>query len=288
MSTQIVNSLFKLPTYYVSNGLPLLKNFNVSLDFIRFFLTFNAKFLIMKKSGLLLLLFAGSLSTFGQVKRFDSTALLILERMSGVITELQSCRLKVHATYDEFASGLGLIKHSEDADLIMRGPDKLFIAMNGYKGERSFYYNGKTLSYYSFSNNRYAQITAPKTILELADSIYTNFGIDLYAIDFFYPEFIDQLTQNSTSLALLGTTSLNGKLCFQIAGSMESFSYQLWIQNDPFCLPVKVAMVYTDKPMNPQFECDYEWELNQDYPDALFEFNIPPGAGKTGLVPVKN
>ncbi|MCX6287720.1 MAG: DUF2092 domain-containing protein [Bacteroidetes bacterium] len=241
----------------------------------------------MKKYLLLLLLIGISLGTYAQVLRFDSTALLILERMSGVITELQSCRLKAHATYDEFASGLGLIKHSEDADLIIRGPDKLFIAMNGYKGERSFFYNGKTLSYYSYSNNRYTQIPAPKTILELADSVYTNFGIDLYAIDFFYPDFIDQLTQNSTSLALLGPVSLNGKDCFQIAGNMDSFSYQIWIQNDPFSLPVKVVMVYTDKPMNPQFECDYEWELNQVYPDAVFEFAAPSGVGKISIAPSK-
>jgi len=234
-----------------------------------------------------MLLLAIGLSAFSQEKRFDSTALLILERMSGLITELQSCRLKVHATYDEFASGLGLIKHSEDADLIMRGPDKLYIAMKGYKGERSFFYNGKTLSYYSFSNNRYAQLPAPKTILDLADSIYTNFDIDLYAIDFFYPDFIDDLTQNSTSLALLGQETLNGKTCFHIAGCMESFSYQIWIANDPFSLPVKVVLVYTDTSMNPQFECDYEWELNQVYPDAVFEFAVPPGAGKTNIIPLK-
>ena len=232
----------------------------------------------MKRSGIFLLLLALNLAAFSQTKSLDSTALLILERMSSVITELNSCRLKAHSSYDEYVSGLGLIKHNEDADLLMKGPNKLYLSINGLRGQRTFFYNGKTLSYYSFSNNRYAQIPAPKTIHGMADSIYSKFGVDLTAIDFFFPDFIDVLKQNSSFLTMLGQVNLNGRPCFQIAGAMDSISYQIWVTNDPFFLPVKAALVYTAKEMNPQFMVDYEWDLNQIYPDAIFEFTAPPGA----------
>lgn len=239
----------------------------------------------MKRSGIFLLLLALNLAAFSQTKSIDSSALLILERMSGVITELNSCRLKAHASFDEYVSGLGLIKKTEDADLLMKGPDKLYLSINGQGGQRSFFFNGKTLSYYSFSNNRYAQMPAPKTILGMADSIYSKFGIDLTAIDFFFPDFIDVLKQNSSFITMLGQVNLNGRPCFQIAGAMDSISYQIWVTNDPFFLPVKGVIVYTAKEMNPQFEVDYDWELNQVYPDAIFEFTAPSGATKMNIVP---
>lgn len=239
----------------------------------------------MKKLGILMLLIAVSFSAFPQAKKIDSTALLILERMSSVITELNSCRLKAHASFDDYVSGLGLIKHTEDADMVMRGPNKMYLSLTGQGGQRTYLYNGKTLSYYSFSNNRYAIIPAPKTILGMADSIYSKLGIDLTAIDFFFPDFVDVLKQNSSFITMLGQVTLNGKPCFQIAGAMDSISYQIWITNDPFFLPVKGVIVYTSKAMNPQFEVDYDWELNQIYPDAIFEFTPPPGATRMKMIP---
>ena len=239
----------------------------------------------MKKLGTLLLLIAVGFSAFPQAKKIDSTALLILERMSSTITELNSCRLKAHSSCDEYGIGLGLVKHSEDADMVMKGPNKLYLSINGYRGQRTFFYNGKTLSYYSFSNNRFAQIPAPKTILGMADSIYSRLGIDLTAIDFFFPDFIDVLKRNSSFITMLGQVNLNGRPCFQIAGAMDSIGYQIWITNDPFFLPVKGVIIYTSKEMNPQFEVNYDWELNQLYPDAIFEFTPPPGATRMKVIP---
>lgn len=241
----------------------------------------------MKKSGLFLLMFAATMSVFAQPKKIDTTAVFILERMSRVITELQSCRLNVKAIYDVHAPDLGLVKHSEDADIIMQGSDKLLMKLIGDKGERSFFYDGKTLSYYSFTNNMYAQVKAQKTILDLADTLYAALGIDLYAIDFFYPDFIDGLVKNSSVLAYLGQTALNGKNCFHLAGCLPEYNYQIWVQNDPFFLPAKVVMVYKTQKMSPQLEATYNWEINQVYPDAIFDFAIPPNASKTNALSVK-
>jgi len=241
----------------------------------------------MNRYKLLLLIMIAAMSVSAQSKKIDTTAVFILERMSRVITELQSCRLNVQAIYDVYTPDLGLIKNSEDADIIMKGPNKIFLKLIGDKGERTFFYNGETFSYYSFTNNLYAQIKAPKTILELADTIYTTFGIDLYAIDFFYPDFIDELVKNSSVISCLGQTTLNGRECFHLAGCLPEYNYQIWIQHDAFFLPAKVVMVYTNQKLNPQLEATYNWVINQTYPDAIFEFAIPPEAAKTNILPVK-
>lgn len=241
----------------------------------------------MKRIGLLLLMMTAIMSVFAQSKKIDSAAVFILERMSRVITELQSCRLDIQATYDVYVPDLGLVKHNEEADIIMKGPNKLFIKLKGDKGERTFFYDGETFSYYSFTNNCYAQIPAPETILDLADTIYTTFGIDFYAIDFFYPDFIDDLVQNSSVISYLGQEILDGKECFHLAGCLPEYNYQVWIRHDSFFLPAKVVMVYTNQKMNPQNEVIYNWIINQTYPDAVFEFAVPPNASKTNILPVK-
>jgi len=264
-----------------------MKNSHNLLTLYNLLLSLKKNLNPMKRYGLILLLFAVAISVSAQSKKIDTTAVFILERMSRVITELQSCRLNVQATYDIYIPDLGLVKNSEDADIIMKGPDKIFMKLEGDKGERTFFYNGETLSYYSFTNNLYAQIQAPKTILTLADTIYTTFGIDLYAIDFFYPDFIDDLVKSSSILSYLGQTTLNGKNCFHLAGCLPDYNYQIWIQHDSFFLPAKVVMAYTNRKMKPQFEATYNWVINQTYPDAVFEFAVPPGATKTNILPVK-
>jgi len=242
----------------------------------------------MKKVGLFLwVLLLFNITSHAQSKVIDSTGLMIIERMSEVITELQSCRIGVTTVYDIAHPELGLIKYTEVADILMKGPDKLLMTLKGDKGERVFSYDGKVFTYYSFENNRYAQIESPGTILHMADTIYSTFGIDFYAIDFFYPDFIDMLIQSSTALTFLGRTTIDGKECFHIAGAAEEFTYQIWIRNDPYFLPEKAVIVFKKQAMNPQFEASYTWETNPVIPDAVFDFDIPPKAVETKVIPVK-
>jgi len=212
----------------------------------------------------------------------DSTALLILTRMSDVLTDLKTCQLDVMTSYDIYIPSLGLIKHSEDARVFLKGPDKIFMSLTGDKGDRAFIFNGKKFSYYSFDNNRYAGFDSPGTILDLVDTVSRTFGIDFYIVDFFCPFFVDDLVQNSSVLSYLGMTPVNGITCFHLAGVMPEFTYQVWIQKSPFFLPARVVLVYTDKDGYPQYEATYDnWNINQEIPDAVFDFQVPPGAVKT-------
>jgi hypothetical protein len=64
-------------------------------------------------------------------------------------------------------------------------------------------------------------------------------------------------------------------------------SFQFWISNDAFTLPVKMVIVYTTKPMNPQYEAVLsDWQVNPTLPDAMFDFSIPHKAQKVKLMPL--
>jgi hypothetical protein len=127
--------------------------------------------------------------------------------MSAMIGNLSSCHVTVKSNYDIRSQHLGLVKHGDDEELYLQGPDKLLIRSNGDRGERSFLYNGKTLSYYSLENNQFATFPLTANIMEMIDTVNKIYGVEFPASDFFYPSFVDDLLSESKNLIYLGMTN---------------------------------------------------------------------------------
>lgn len=219
--------------------------------------------------------------------RIDTVAVSILDRMSAMIGSLNSASLTVRSNYDIASHYLGLVKHSDEQQVYLKGADKLLIRSDGDRGERSYVYNGKTFNYYSMDKNQYGEVEAPASTIDMIDTINKTYGVEFPVADFFYPTFVDDILAESKALIYLGTTDVDGKECFHIAGAGKDKTFQFWISNDAFTLPVKMVIVYTEKEMNPQYEAVFsDWQLNPSLPDALFDFNAPPKARKIKLTAV--
>jgi hypothetical protein len=211
--------------------------------------------------------------------KMDTIAVAILDRMSNMIGDLSSCHVTVHSNYDVQSQHLGLVKHSDEEQLYLQGPDKLLIRSQGDMGERNLFYDGKTLSYYSVENNQYATLPLSVPVVQMIDTVNKIYGIDFAAADFFYPSFVDDIIAESTHLIYLGMTNVDGKNCFHIAGTTADKTFQFWITDDALTLPVKMVLVYTSKTMNPQYEVELsDWQINPALPPALFVFMKPPKA----------
>jgi hypothetical protein len=220
-------------------------------------------------------------------RRIDTVAVTLLDKMSLMIGELASCSYTVKSNYDIASKNLGLIKHSDEEKVFMHGPDKLLLKSDGDRGSRDFYFDGKTLSYYSLDQNQYGQIEAPVSLLDMIDTVNKLYGIEFPAADFFYPAFVDDILADSKELVYLGLTKVDGKDCYHIAGISKDKSFQFWLSDDAYTLPVKMVIIYTAKEMNPQYEAVLsDWQVNPTLPDALFEFAIPHKAKKVKLVPM--
>lgn len=219
-----------------------------------------------------------------QKAAIDTVAVSILDRMSSIIGSLGSCSVTVRSNYDISNKELGLVKHSDVEELYLHGPNKLLVRSEGDKGSRYFFYDGQTLSYYSLDKNHYGQTPAPATIMEMIDSVNKIFGVEFPVADFFYPSFVDDILSEAKNLVYLGLTQVDGKQCFHIAGTAKDKTFQFWIADDAFYLPIKVVIVYTSKEMSPQYEAVLSgWQINPNLPDALFEFTAPPKAKKIKL-----
>ena len=243
----------------------------------------HKKFLFVLFTGIL------TLHLQAQTRRIDTVAVSILDKMSAVIGDLSSCSVTIKSSYDISSRELGLVKHSEEQELFLRGSAKMLLRSEGDKGSRYFLFNGKNLSYYSMDKNQYSEIATPASLIEMIDTVNKLYGIEFPIADFFYPSFVDDILSESKNLMYLGLTQVDGKECFHIAGTAADKTFQFWVSNDAWYLPMKIVIVYTKKEMNPQYEAVLSnWQVNPNLPDAIFQFTPPVRSKKVRMVPLKN
>ena len=220
-----------------------------------------------------------SIGVEAQQSKIDTVAVSILDRMSSVIGNLHSCSVNIKTDYDINNKELGLVKHSDEQQMYIQGNSKLLVHSEGDKGSRDLMYNGQTFTYYSFDKNHYGQVDAKLSVMDMIDTVNKNYGIEFPIADFFYASFVDDIIAESKSLSFLGMTKVNGKECFHIAGAAKDKTFQFWISNDAFYLPMKMVIVYNGKENNPQYEATLSnWQINPDLPEAIFDFVAPPKA----------
>jgi hypothetical protein len=241
----------------------------------------------MKK--VFLLFFTGmlvSLTALSQPANVDSVAVMILDRMSGVIGDLYSCSFRLSTSSDVNSFDNGTIKQLETNDVYMVGPDKMLIHSYGERGHRGYWYNGEQLVYYSFDENNFATIATPSNIISTIDTINKDYGIEFPAADFFYPTFTDDILAAYNNVVYLGLKQVDNQECFHILASNKDVSLQIWIANDAYNLPKKFIFTYKNKG-NMQYEGTFSnFLLNPEIPATVFEFLPPPMASKIDILPI--
>ncbi|MBV6480181.1 MAG: hypothetical protein HGGPFJEG_03033 [Ignavibacteria bacterium] len=242
-------------------------------------------FAILKKSGVIIIFFIFFTNGANAFAQFDSIAIAILDSMTDGISRLETCNFKIYTEYDIQSDKYGLITHSEIGDVYLKGPDKLFINKKGDKGHKEFFYDGNTFLVYSFDKNQYASTELKLNLIELIDSISRQFNVEFPGADVLYPDFTDNILENSQNLVYLGLTLINDIECYHIVGVQEEFTFQLWITADGNYLPVKISLDYINKPNNPRYRAVYlDWKSDIPLEDSMFVFKVPAGATKIKIV----
>lgn len=220
-----------------------------------------------------------------QTMRTDSTAIYILDRMSSVIGQLQSCSYTLHRSEDILVNAYGTEKHFATDRIQMVGPDKMTIQTSGNKGQKGFWYNGKFASRYHYDENNYTIVAAPDNIIAMIDTLHNDYGLNFPAADFFNPYFTYDLIAGFDNIVFLGKRKVEGVDCFYIMATNTNINLQFWISDGADTLPKKFLITYKNKD-NMQFEATFEdWVLNPNIPDAVFDFIPPLEAKQLAVLP---
>ena len=228
------------------------------------------------------------LGLHAQDSSYAPAAIQVLEHMSEVIGEMESCRFEVNTSYDVNTYKYGIIQQSNTSQIAFSGPDKMHFDLHGSKGHRGIWYKDNLLTYYSFDENNYGTIETPATIIETFTYVHDNYDIEFPAADFFFPTFVDDVLENFTEVKYMGITKTEGVESFKILCIGEKMTAQIWISNDGFTLPVKFHIRYNSED-HLQYEALFSnWEINPKIPNAVFNFLPPAKANLVKLVSKSN
>jgi len=219
-----------------------------------------------------------------QTQKTDPIAIQILDKMHDVIGDLESCTYNLSSSQDIIDPDYGLIKSYNENDVIMKGPNKMIVIIDGNRGKKGFWYNGEQVIYYSYSENNFAKLKAEDNIITTIDEIHNNYGVDFPAADFFYPSATDDILENFDTVKYLGMKMIDSKECFHIKASNKIMDVQYWISNDAYNLPKKYLIIYKNE-NNKQYEATFNnWVLNPVLPNSIFEFSPPAKAVQINML----
>lgn len=214
-----------------------------------------------------------------QGRQQDSLAILLLDRMSDVIGDLESCHFTVQSSHDTLDSQGMPIKLFTHHEIYLSGNDKMRVSGESPKGHRTIWYHAGLLASYYREEHNFGLLKVPETTLEMIDSVSKWYAMDFPAADFFYPTFTDDILAQADQLKYVGTATIDGQECFHILAINKNMRLQFWLANDAWNLPVRYVITYTSQPGQPQYEAAFsQWQLNPNLPLALFDFQPPPGA----------
>lgn len=217
----------------------------------------------------------------------DPQAVAALHRMSAFLRQQQSFTVRTTTETDyELASGQ-TVRMQAHGELLVRRPDHLRADVASDRKEREFFYDGKSFVMYAPRVGFYTRIAAPPTLLELADTLGTRYGVQLPMVDLFRWGTPESPTSELTGATYIGVARIDGVDTDQYAFRQPGLDWQLWIQRGDKPLPRKVLLTTTDDPARPEHAVEMSWQLDAKHPDSAFTFTPPKDAAQIDLAEVK-
>ncbi|MCX6140861.1 MAG: DUF2092 domain-containing protein [Candidatus Kapabacteria bacterium] len=217
-------------------------------------------------------------------KEHDAAALAVLDSMSAQIGNLNSVSFTVMTTVDHKNGDANVAQRNIQTECYMVGPNKLHLYSDGDSNRVGYWYNGKTLTYYSYAKNTYVAVPAPGTILATIDSVHNAYGVDFPAADFFYPSLSADIATECSVVKMLGKAIIQGVSCDHIMTQSKDATTQIWISRGLYRLPVRLLI---EGKNGERYEATMmNWILDPVLDDEIFEFVVPEGATKTTLTTV--
>jgi hypothetical protein len=195
-----------------------------------------------------------------------------LNSMGEYLRTLKTFQVKATISRDIVLLDGQKVQFDGTADLLVQRPNHLRLSMTSDRSDRRFFFDGKTFTLYAPRTSYYATVGAPPTIIQLADTLETRFGIELPLVDLFRWGTADGIDGQLTSANYVGPSQVEGVTCEQYAFRQNGADWQVWIQSGDFKLPRKVVITTTSDEARPQYSAVYTWNLAPSLDEGAFAF----------------
>ena len=217
-----------------------------------------------------------------QESKVDEYANTSLQQMFDFLGKTQRIKVNVAATYDTLQRDGQLIEFGANTEWILRRPDKVLINSLSWEGDdRTFYFDGKDITYYDSGYNVYAVAPKEGDLDQAFDYFVEKLNMPLPLTELFSEKHPFDLKTDVESSMYLGEATVNGVDCNEFAYRFPETDLQIWIKEGDQPLPVRIVITYKNSPGQPQYKAQFsDWDLTSVMPDRLFKFSPPTDSRK--------
>lgn len=212
----------------------------------------------------------------------DEYANTSLQSMFDFLAKTSKIKVNVASTYDTLQSDGQLIEFGANTEWILRRPDKVLINSVSWEGDdRTFYFDGKDITYYDSGFNVYAIAPKEGTLDQAFDYFVEKLNMPLPLTELFSEKHPFDIKTDVKSSMYLGVSTIDGVDCNEFAFRFPQTDLQIWIKEGDQPLPVRMVITYKDSPGQPQYKAQFSsWDFTSELPDQLFEFTAPKDSRK--------
>jgi hypothetical protein len=209
----------------------------------------------------------------------------VLDRMTAQLRQLQTFSVRTRATRDEVVALGFKLQNNETSHVIVQRPNRLRAEVTGDVRNRTIVYDGSQLWMHSPDDAAYVRVPAPDNIAALMDGLL-DLGVDMPVVDFLYVAADGSLIDGVRAGILVGTTTIEGVECYQLAFRQANIDWQLWVETGARALPRKIAITTRYEFGEPQFQSILDWDLSPRIQASTFKFAPPKGSVEIPLAAI--
>jgi hypothetical protein len=214
----------------------------------------------------------------------DARADELVHLMSDRLARATAFTLEAEEVYDEVPEQSPRRQLTGTRRAVVRRPDHFAGDVAGDALNRSFWYDGKTLSALDKEQNVWTSGAVPPTIDAALDWAFDKTGTVVPLADFVYADPYSRLMGSVQRGVYLGIHEAAGVPCYHLAFEQATIDWQLWIDAGKDPLPRKLVIAYKTEDEVPQYSVTIrKWDFEAEVPDELFRFEPPAGASRVEI-----
>lgn len=169
-----------------------------------------------------------------------------------------------------------------EASVTVRRPDRIKVEIKGDDGNSAIAYDGKTLTIYNATANRYGTMPITGSIETMLRTASEKMGIDFPLADLLADQPGKSFVEGVISGVKVGEVTINGQPCNHLFFIQPpGIELELWTEANDQALPRRIIITYRSVPGEPQFIAEMSnWKLGLNPPDDAFVIQLPAGATK--------
>ena len=217
----------------------------------------------------------------GQAPKVEPRADQILKQMSDYLKNLKQFTVTAQTSYESILDDGEKITYLNQAEIVIKRPNRLYIHRTGMIRDQEYFYDGKTFTVYGRNKNLYASAQVPPTLDQMLEYATDVLNLPAPGNDLFYSDVYEGLMSDVISGIYVGKNKIDGVLCHHLAYRGSEVDWQIWIQDGEEPLPR--LYIITSKWITgaPEYSMAIrKWDVGKEIPDKRFHFVPPKGATK--------